>query len=81
MLAYQCVQLIRRRLKEQGTHDSWSRLRRILSAQTRITVSFRQLDGHTLNIRKPTQAEPELLAIYRALDLDTRPGGTRKLIR
>ena len=81
VLAYQCVQLIRRRLKEQGRHDSWSRLRRILSVQTRITVSFRQLDGHTLNIRKPTQAEPELLAIYRALDIDPRPGGTRKLIR
>jgi hypothetical protein len=81
VLAYQCVQLIRRRLKEQGIHDSWTRLRRMLSVQTRITVSFRQIDGHTLNIRKPTQAEPELLAIYRALDIDPKPGGTRKLIR
>jgi hypothetical protein len=81
VLAYQCVQLIRRRLKEQGIHDSWTRLRRILSVQTRITASFRQVDGHTLNIRKPSRAEPELLAIYRALDLDPRPGGTRKLIR
>jgi hypothetical protein len=47
----------------------------------RLTASFRQVDGHTLNIRKPSRAEPELLAIYRALDLDPRPGGTRKLIR
>lgn len=81
VLAYQCVQLIRRRLKEQGIHDSWTRLRRILSVQVRLTASFRQIDGHTLNIRKPSRAEPELLAIYRALDLDPRPGGTRKLIK
>jgi hypothetical protein len=81
VLAYQSVQLIRRRLKEQGIHDSWTRLRRILSVQTRITARFRQIDGRTLNIRKPTQAEPELLAIYRALDIDPSPGGTRKLIR
>jgi len=81
VLAYQCVQLIRRRLKEHGNHDSWTRLRHILSVQVRLTASFRQIDGHTLNIRKPSRAEPELLAIYRALDLDPRPGGTRKLIR
>lgn len=81
VLAYQCVQLIRRRLKEQDIHESWTRLRRILSVQVRLTASFRQIDGHTLNIRKPSRAEPELLAIYRALDLDPRPGGTRKLIR
>jgi hypothetical protein len=81
VLAYQCVQLIRRRLKEQGIHDSWTRLRRILSVQVRLTATFRQIDGHTLNIRKPSRAAPELLAIYRALDLDPRPGGTRKLIR
>jgi hypothetical protein len=33
VLAYQCVQLIRRRLKEQGISDSWTRLRRILSGR------------------------------------------------
>jgi hypothetical protein len=81
VLAYQCVQLIRTRLKQQGICDSWTRLRRILSVQTRITVSFRQADGLTLNIRKPTQAEPALLAIYRALEVDPRPGGIRKLVR
>jgi len=81
VLAYQCVQLIRRPLKDQGISDSWTRLRRILSVQSRITVSFRQIDGRTLNIRKPIQAEPELPAIYRALDIDPRPGGNRKLIR
>jgi hypothetical protein len=81
VLAYQCVQLIRTRLKEQGICDSWTRLRRILSVQTRITVSFRQADGLTLNLRKPTQAEPALLAIYRALNIDPRPGGIRKLVR
>ncbi len=81
VLAYQCVQLIRIRLKQQSIGDSWTRLRRILSVQVRLTASFRQIDGRTLNIRKPSQAEPELLAIYRVLDIDPRPGGTRKLIR
>ena len=80
VLAYQCVQLIRTELKQQGIDDSWASLRKILSVQRRVTATFRQDDGRTLNVRKSTRAEPDLLKIYQALGLDAAPGGTRKLI-
>jgi transposase len=80
VLAYQCVQLLRTRLKAKGIHDSWASLRNLLSVQRRVTATFRQRDGRTLNVRKSTVAEPALLKIYQALGLNPSPGGTRKLI-
>ena len=55
-------------------------LRDTLSVQRRGTTSFRQRDGRTLNVRKSTVAEPELLTIYQALSINAEPGGTKKLI-
>jgi hypothetical protein len=80
VLAYQCVQLLRTRLKAKGIHGSWASLRHLLSVQRRVTATFRQRDGRTLNVRKSTVAEPALLKIYQALGLNPSPGGTRKLI-
>jgi transposase len=79
VLAYQLVQAIRHKLKTAGQTMSWSRLREILSVQQRITATFRQRDGRTLHVRKPTVAEPALRAIYDALDIDPAPGRVRKL--
>lgn len=80
VLAYQCVQVLRVQLKAAGITGSWATLRDILSVQRRVTSSFRQRDGHSLNVRKSTVAEPDLLAIYRAIGANPAPGGTRKLI-
>jgi len=33
VMAYQCVQLLRRQFKESGIHKSWSSLRQTLSTQ------------------------------------------------
>lgn len=80
VLAYQFVQLIRRRLKEDAIHERWSTLREILSVQRRVTASFRRADGGTLHVRKATRPETKLAAIYHALDLDPLPGGIQKTI-
>ena len=80
VLAYQMVQTIRRRLREQGEHASWATLRRILEGQQRVTATFRLTDGHTLHVRKPTRAESRQRAIYQALGADPAPGGIRKMI-
>ena len=79
VLAYQCVQVIRRKLKHAGIHDSWASLREILLGQCRITASFQRKNGGTLNVRKSSLAEPDLLKIYRALGINPAPGGTKKL--
>lgn len=80
VLAYQFVQLIRRRLSVQDIHASWKRLREIFNGQVRVTATFRRPDGRALHVRKTTQAEPEQQRIYQALGLDPSPGGVRKML-
>ena len=80
VLAYQLVQVIRRRLREQGEHSSWDTLRSILGGQQRVTCSFLRDDGSTLHVRKATRAEPDQGAIYDAPGVDPAPGGIKKLV-
>lgn len=79
VLAYQCVQVLRVQLKAAGINDRWAVLRDTLSVQRRVTASFRQRDGRTLNVRKSTLAEPDLMKIYRAIGVSASPGGTKKM--
>jgi transposase len=80
VLAYQTVQALRKKLKEHGVTHSWTRLKELLSGQQRITNTFKQRDGRTLNIRKPTVAERTLDEIYTKLGINNRPGGIQKLV-
>ena len=80
VIAYQLVQVIRKRLKQRGDSSSWTTLRRILEGQQRVTVTFRRGDGRTLHVRKATRAETDQKAIYNALGIDPAPGGVRKMI-
>jgi transposase len=78
VLAYQFVQIIRKQLQEHDIQGRWSSLREILSVQQRVTASFQRANGGALHIRKATRPEPELAAIYQALNLDPLPGGMQK---
>lgn len=80
VLAYQFVQIIRKRLADRGIHDSWASLRNILKVQRRVTSSFKMRAGRSLTVRKASQPEAELAPLYKALALDPNPGGTKKLI-
>jgi len=80
VLAYQFVQIIRKRLAEHGIHDSWASLRKLLQVQRRVTSRFKTREGRTLNVRKASLPEPELASLYAAMALDSNPGGTKKLI-
>jgi len=80
VLAYQAVQVLRSKLKQAGIHDSWGSLRETLGVQRRVTTSFQQRDGRTLHVRKSTLAEPDLMKIYKALEINPAPGGMKKLI-
>jgi transposase len=79
VLAYQFVQVIRRKLKSHGNKLGWTSLRNILSVQQRVTATFKQKDGRTLNIRKATKAESDLQEIYTALGISATPGGIKKM--
>lgn len=78
VLAYQAVQMIHTKLKAAGVNQSWSGLRDVLAVQQRVTASFRLRDGRTTHIRKSTVAEPALKEIYKALGINSAPGGTKK---
>ena len=80
VIAYQLVQVLRRRLRQSGERASWDTLRRILEGHQRITATFRRADGRTLHVRKATRAEPPQQAIYDALAINPEPGGIRKTI-
>jgi transposase len=80
VLAYQAVQAIRTKLKAKGITASWTTLRETLSVQQRVTATFKQRDGRTLNIRKATVAEKNLKEIYEKLGISATPGGIQKLI-
>ena len=80
VLAYQAVQVIRRKLKNNGINDNWNSLRKIFSRQQRVTATFKQKDGRTLHVRKTTIAEPKLQKIYDALEISTSPSGMQKTI-
>lgn len=80
VIAYQCVQIIRRHLQQCGIHERWSSLRDSLAGQCRVTASFRRSDGRTLHVRKATNAEPEQQKIYQAIHLSTSPGGVKKMV-
>jgi len=78
-IAYQAVQVIRRKLKEFGINESWESLRAILGTQIRITATFDQRDGKTLHVRQASQAEETLKNIYKKLRISPDPGGVKKL--
>ena len=80
VVAYQAVQVIRRRLAAAGERASWTTLRDILGGQQRVTATFRRADGRTLHVRTATVAEPAQKAIYDALGIDSHPGGTRRTV-
>lgn len=80
VLADQCVQLIRRRLKAQGIDHNWTTLRQILSVQRRVMVSFTCKDARTLHPRKSTRPELKLQAIYQTLGIQPLPGATKQLV-
>ena len=79
VLAYQAVQVIRRKLREHGINESWASLRETLGQQHRITATFKQRDGKTLHIRQATHPEEELSHIYTKLGISPAPGGLQRL--
>ena len=64
VIAYQLVQVIRRRLRESGETASWTTLRRILEGQQRITATFRRADGRTLQAPRVSRRRPAASSSY-----------------
>jgi transposase len=79
VLAYQGVQVIRKRLKEQGHNQSWTSLKDLFEVQRRLTMTFKQKDGQALHIRKATKPEQALGQLYQDLGISMQPGGIKRM--
>ena len=80
VVAYQLVQIVRRRLRERGHAESWTTLRNRLAPRSRVTATFRCADGRTLHLRKATALEPHQQPIYHALGIHPDAGGFVKKV-
>ena len=80
VLACQCVQVLRMRMRRSGCHDSWETVRTILQPLSRTTTSFRRADGRTLHVRKTAIAEPDQIAIYAGMGIAPPPRSEKKNI-
>lgn len=80
VLAYQAVQVIRRKLKEAGMEYSWSSLRDIVCKQQRVTAKFCRKEGDFIHVRQATKPDKEIKEIYKILNVTLSPGGIRKRI-
>ena len=80
VLAYQAVQVIRRKLRQHGEHSSWASLRQVFATQRRVTTTLQCANGQTLHVRQTTQPEAELQQLYEALGIDELPGQTCKIL-
>lgn len=78
VLAYHLVHTIRFRLKQAEMHSSWTSIRKMLSTQSRVTVSMQCRNGNTVHVRKSTSPEPDQQMIYSALGITNHPGHTVK---
>lgn len=71
VLAYWIVSTTRYRLRESGITVRWSELLRILSTQVRVTAVFETDNNHRIAIRRSTEPESKVEAIYTALDISS----------
>ena len=73
VLAYQLVQVIRKRLRAAGLRSSWTTLRRILRRQVRTTSIFDAKSGYTLHVRTTSHPDADQREIYEALGINPVP--------
>ena len=78
LLAYHLLHSIRSCLKQKGIHLSWQHIRDRMSTHCRLTNRLKTKDGHTLFIRKCSEAEDFHKTIYNALHLDHSPCKLKK---
>ena len=72
VLAYHLLIAIERALLDQGIHSSWPTVRDTLKSHQICTIVLPADGGSCLRIRKAATPEPDVLDLYRCLDLSPR---------
>lgn len=80
VIAYQAIQVLRRKMKETGKNANWSTVRDILRHLSRITTTFERKDGKTLHVRTTATPNQDQAAIYRAMGINPPGRNSRKTV-
>lgn len=74
LLAYHVMQSVLYQLNNRGINIRWQTLRDIMSTHTRVTSSFKNKKGETINVRSSTIPGLRQNKIYKALQIISQPG-------
>ena len=80
VIAYAIVNTIRYKLKLQGIHHDWKNIVRIMNTQKLVSTSFKKEDGQLMMIKKCSQPNAEVTAIYQALKYKQMPFTMKKFV-
>ncbi len=73
VLAYHLLNSIQHKLRKDGLHMRWNRIRKFLSTHVAATTSFNTKDGRKIYIRNCSVPDPFPRIIYSALRLNFNP--------
>lgn len=73
LLSYHIIQVIQHSLRQSNIHINWTRIRKEMATQVRVTTAITTDKGKLLRVRGTTNPEPMHQAIYKALQLSQKP--------
>src|ERR1700733_526320 len=76
LLGYHIIQVIQHNLRQCDIHISWTRIKKEMATQVRVTTAMTTEKGKLFRVRGTTNPEPMHQAIYRALQLPQKPSKT-----
>lgn len=80
VLAYMVVNTIRYRLKQKGIHHDWKNIVRIMNTQKIVTTSIKNDKEQVIIIKKCSQPNSEVTAIYQATKYKPMPFSLKKYV-
>ena len=80
VLAYMVVNTIRYKLKQKGIHHDWNNIIRIMNTQKIVTTSIKNDKDQVIIIKKCSQPNSEVMAIYQATKYKPMPFSLKKYV-
>ena len=80
ILAYAVVNTIRYKLKQHNINHDWKNIVRIMNTQKLVTTSIKKENGEVLMIKKCSQPNQEVTAIYQAMKYKQIPFMMKKFV-
>ncbi len=80
LLAYWVVNTVRHQLKQKGYNHDWREIVRTMNTQKAVTTTAQNADDQAITIRRCSEPNPKVRAIYDALKYKNAPFIKRKSV-